>query len=108
MNGTSEEPQILLRFNALSEHPSSQQASVRYIVHDGAYLSFRGIVVLLQQRSIFYSLGQLIKATFHNKAFVDEMCRMICESNSETAKSTQILSAVPNRSFHDFSLYFGM
>lgn len=101
------EPQILLRFNALAEHPSSQQASVRYIVHDGAYLFCLGYLHTFKG-AYFHSLGQLIKATFHNKAFVDEMCRMICESNSEKAKSTLILSAVANRSFHDFSLYFGM
>ena len=53
-------------------------------------------------------LGRLIKATFHTKAFVDEMCRMICESNSENAKRTRILSDIENRTFHDFSLYFSM
>ncbi len=57
---------------------------------------------------IFNLLGQLIKATFHTKAFVDEMCRMICESNSEKAKTCRILSDIPDRSFHDFSLYFGI
>jgi hypothetical protein len=38
MNGTAEQHQILLRFNSLAEHQSSQQASVRYIVHDGRYI----------------------------------------------------------------------
>ena len=60
------------------------------------------------ERYIYHVLGQLIKATFHTKAFVDEMCRMICESNSEKAKTTRILSITSNRCFHDFSLYFGM
>ena len=56
---------------------------------------------------MFNLLGQLIKATFHSKAFVDEMCRMICESNSKKAKTSRMLSDTPNRLFHDFTLYFG-
>ena len=35
------------------------------------------------------------------------MCRMICESNCDNAKTARILSDIPNRTFHDFSLYFG-
>ncbi|CAF3490473.1 unnamed protein product [Rotaria sordida] len=84
MNGTRDELQILLRFNSLAEHQSTQSASVRYIVHN----------------------GQLTRASFHTKAFVDEMCRMICESNSEKAKTCRLISDILNRSFHDFSLYF--
>ena len=41
MSGTFEEPQILLRFDALAEHHISQQASVRYIVHNGGYLFWK-------------------------------------------------------------------
>lgn len=67
-----------------------------------------GDIYVPAETNIFHSLGQLIKATFHTKAFVDEMCRMICESNSEKAKSIRILSTTANRYFHDFSLYFGM
>jgi len=35
MYGTREQLHILLRFDTLAKHQSSQQASVRYIVHDG-------------------------------------------------------------------------
>ncbi|CAF1089228.1 unnamed protein product [Rotaria sp. Silwood1] len=84
INGTRDELQILLRFNTLTEHQSTQSASVRYIVHNGCYAL----------------------ASFHTKAFVDDMCRMICESNSEKAKKCRLLSDIPNRSFYDFSLYF--
>ena len=33
--GSKDELQILLRFDSLAEHQSTQQASVRYIVHNG-------------------------------------------------------------------------
>jgi len=49
----------------------------------------------------------LIKATFHTKAFVDEMCHMICESICERAKTSRILTDTADRTFHDFTLYFG-
>jgi hypothetical protein len=55
---------------------------------------------------IFY-LGQLIRATFHIKAFVDEMCRMICEANSPQAKNLQLLFENSRRNFQDFCWYFG-
>ena len=71
---------------------------MRYLQKDLIYL----------KENFWCFLGQLIKATFHTKAFVDEMCRMICESNSEKAKTCRILSDIPNRSFHDFILYFGI
>ncbi|CAF4245922.1 unnamed protein product [Rotaria sp. Silwood2] len=90
INGTRNELQILLRFNSLAEHQSTHSASVRYIVHN--------VMCNL--------LGQLNRASFHTKAFVDDMCRMICESNSEKAKTCRLISDIPNRSFHDFSLYF--
>ncbi|CAF3504976.1 unnamed protein product [Adineta steineri] len=85
INGTWEQMYILLRFNTLEEQQSTQQASVRYIVHN---------------------VGELVKATFHSKAFVDDMCGMIFESKSEKAKISRIVSNIPNRSFFDFSLYF--
>jgi hypothetical protein len=59
-----------------------------------------------QIKSSFY-LGQLTRSTFHTKAFVDEMCRMICEANSQQAKNMQLLTETPNRNFHEFSIYFG-
>jgi hypothetical protein len=49
----------------------------------------------------------LIRATFHTKAFIDEMCRMICEANSPQAKTMQLAFEIPNRNFHEFCLYFG-
>ena len=35
LKGTHEEPQLLLRFNTLVGHLSTQQASIRYIIHHG-------------------------------------------------------------------------
>jgi len=35
INGTRDQPVILLRFDPIVEHLSCQQASVRYIVHNG-------------------------------------------------------------------------
>ncbi|UJR22443.1 hypothetical protein I4U23_025503 [Adineta vaga] len=84
LHGTREEPHILLRFNTLSTHQSIQHASVRFIVHN----------------------GQLIRATFHAKAFIDEMCRMIAEANSEKAKKIRLLSDTSNQTFYDFISYF--
>ncbi len=37
LSGTRERPHILLRFNTLSTHQSTQNASVRFIVHNGFY-----------------------------------------------------------------------
>ncbi|CAF4348914.1 unnamed protein product, partial [Adineta steineri] len=37
LNGTREEPHILLRFNSLLTHQPTQHASVRFIVHNGFY-----------------------------------------------------------------------
>ncbi|CAF1258225.1 unnamed protein product [Adineta ricciae] len=84
LNGTREQPHILLRFHTLTNRLSTQQASVRYLVHN----------------------GELIKATFHSKAFVDDMCSMICESISDKAKRSRILSNIADRRFADFSSYF--
>ncbi|UJR26645.1 hypothetical protein I4U23_007962 [Adineta vaga] len=84
LNGSREQLHILLRFDTLAEHQSTQQASVRYIVHN----------------------GELIKAAFHSKAFIDDMCRMICESITEKAKRSRILSTISDRNFYDFSTYF--
>ncbi|CAF0767418.1 unnamed protein product [Adineta ricciae] len=84
LRGTDEKPHILLRLNTLATHQPVQHASVRFIVHD----------------------GQLIRATFHGKAFVDEMCRMIGEANSEKAKQIQVFSYKNNHTFHDFITYF--
>jgi hypothetical protein len=56
---------------------------------------------------ILLYLGQLIRATFHPKAFVDEMCRMICEANSSRAEAMQLLFEDSHRNFHDFRWYFG-
>ena len=36
------------------------------------------------------------------------MCQMICESTSDKAKQSCILSNIPDRRFADFSSYFGM
>ncbi|CAF1038285.1 unnamed protein product [Adineta ricciae] len=84
LRGTGEEPHILLRLNTLATHQPVQHASVRFIVHN----------------------GQLIRATFHGKAFVDEMCRMISEANLEKAKQIRVFSYENNRTFHDFITYF--
>ncbi|CAF1004233.1 unnamed protein product [Adineta ricciae] len=84
LSGTREQPHILLRFNTLTNRLLTQQTSVRYLVHN----------------------GELIKATFHSKAFVDDMCQMICESISDKAKRSRILSNIPDRRFADFSSYF--
>ena len=37
LHGTREQPHILLRFNSLLKHQSTQNASVRFIVHNGLY-----------------------------------------------------------------------
>ncbi|CAF1016842.1 unnamed protein product [Adineta steineri] len=84
LNGTREEPHILLRFNSLLTHQPTQHASVRFIVHN----------------------GQLTRATFHTKAFIDEICRMICESNSNRAKKIRVLSETSDHNFCEFNEYF--
>lgn len=53
-------------------------------------------------------LGELTRATFHGKAFIDEMTQMIHESNCDRAKQIRLLFQTPDHSFFDFSLYFGL
>ncbi|CAF1180560.1 unnamed protein product [Adineta steineri] len=84
LHGTREEPHILLRFNSLLTHQPTQHASVRFIVHN----------------------GQLTRATFHTKAFIDEICRMICEANSNRAKKIRVLSETSDHNFCEFNEYF--
>jgi len=48
----------------------------------------------------------LTRATFHAKAFIDEMTQMIRESTSDVAKQIKLLFQTENQSFFDFSLYF--
>ncbi|CAF3080742.1 unnamed protein product [Rotaria sp. Silwood2] len=82
LHGTRQRPHMLFRFNSLTDHHSTQHASVRFIVHN----------------------GQLTKATFHAKAFIDEMCQMICEANSHEAMNRQFRLAITDRNFHEFNI----
>ncbi|CAF2010499.1 unnamed protein product [Rotaria magnacalcarata] len=84
LHGTRQQPHILIRFNSLAEHQSVQSASIKFIVHN----------------------GQLTRAVFHSKAFIDEMCEMICKANSCENINTNFQLEVTNRKFHEFSLYF--
>ncbi|CAF3745324.1 unnamed protein product [Rotaria sordida] len=74
LHGTQQQPHMLLRFNSLIEHQSTQNASIRFIIHN----------------------GQLTRATFHTKAFIDEMCHMICKANSCESMSRQFQLAITN------------
>ncbi|CAF4352121.1 unnamed protein product, partial [Adineta steineri] len=49
---------------------------------------------------------QLTRATFHTKAFIDEICRMICEANSNRAKKIRVLSETSDHNFCEFNEYF--
>ncbi|CAF3651828.1 unnamed protein product [Rotaria sp. Silwood1] len=81
LHGTRQRPHMLLRFNSLTEHRSIQNASVRFIVHN----------------------GQLTRATFHTKAFIDEMCQMICKANLCETMKKQFQLAITNHSFNEFN-----
>ncbi|CAF3765854.1 unnamed protein product [Rotaria socialis] len=85
LHGTRQQPHILIRFNSLTEHQSVQSASIKFIVHN----------------------GQLTRAVFHSKAFIDEMCEMICKASSCKNINMNFQLEVTNRKFHEFSLYFG-
>jgi hypothetical protein len=37
LQGTREQPHILLRFNSVSRHQATRHASIRFIVHNGSY-----------------------------------------------------------------------
>ncbi|CAF5179074.1 unnamed protein product, partial [Rotaria magnacalcarata] len=80
LHGTRQQPHILIRFNSLAEHQSVQSASIKFIVHN----------------------GQLTRAVFHSKAFIDEMCEMICKANSCENINTNFQLEVTNRKFHEF------
>ena len=101
LSGTRERPHLLLRSNTLQAQDAKQHPLVRFIIHDGKY-SFS----IENERNELH-LGQLTKATFHPKAFIDEMCRMICQANSERARMMRVSFQPSDESFHDFSLYFG-
>ncbi|CAF4018327.1 unnamed protein product [Rotaria magnacalcarata] len=81
LHGTRQQPHILIRFNSLAEHQSVQSASIKFIVHN----------------------GQLTRAVFHSKAFIDEMCEMICKANSCENINTNFQLEVTNRKFHEFN-----
>ncbi|CAF0873749.1 unnamed protein product [Adineta steineri] len=84
LNGTREEPHLLLRFNTLTNHQWNSNAIVQFIIHD----------------------GNLKRASFDTKTFANEMCRLICESMSDKIKPAKVLSTMSPRIFTDFQWYF--
>lgn len=84
LNGTREHPQLLLRFNTLTNHQWNTNPTVQLIIHD----------------------GDLKRASFDMKTFANEMCRFICESLGEKTKQASVLSIMSTRNFSDFHWYF--
>ncbi|CAF1212523.1 unnamed protein product [Rotaria sordida] len=84
LNGTREQPHLLLRFNTLMRHQWNANVIVHFIVHD----------------------GHLRRASFDMKTFANELCRFICESTGDTTKKALVLSTTSSRNFTDFQWYF--
>ncbi|CAF3998029.1 unnamed protein product [Rotaria magnacalcarata] len=84
LNGTQQEPHLLLRFNNVLSHHWNANPTVNCIIHDGF----------------------LRKASFDMKTFANELCRFICESVNTTTKKAIVFSAESPHYFADFRLYF--
>jgi hypothetical protein len=41
LNGTQEQPHLLLRFNTLTNHQWNANPTVQFLIHDGRYREFR-------------------------------------------------------------------
>ncbi|UJR22440.1 hypothetical protein I4U23_025500 [Adineta vaga] len=84
LKGNREKPDVLLRLNTLTKHQWNSNANVRFLVHD----------------------GNLRRASFDSKSFVNELCRLICESVNVKTKQATVLSPISLRQFTDFHWYF--
>ncbi|CAF0767474.1 unnamed protein product [Adineta ricciae] len=84
LEGTREQPQLLLRFNTLVKHQWNSNAVMRCIIHD----------------------GELRRASFDSKSFVNELCRLICESVNQKTKQALVRSTISPRYFKNFQWYF--
>ncbi|CAF1455081.1 unnamed protein product [Rotaria sp. Silwood1] len=84
LNGTQEQPHLLLRFNTLLHHQWNSNVNVHFIVHD----------------------GHLKRASFDLRTFANELCRFICESTGDRTKTAVVLSTTLPRNFTNFQWYF--